>query len=326
MNPENTTAPVLVAAALSIRAWQESRPVPMSDSALVRRYPALGSTKTYKRILSGDLAELRIEDWEEKYRGVLGAIDAESAAAAQAEIYDDLEPARAVRSATLNLIRSFGNERLVVVQGDTGTGKTTSLRLIEELYKGTAHWVEAHEGWRSFAAAMGDIAVAVGVADSIEKLPASGAARLDAIIRHIGESRPILLIDEGHHMTAGVLNATKTLINRTAARIVVAAQSTIWRKLAAASLQEAKQLILNRMRERVHLGPPTPLDVVLYLERRAGVAVDAEDVGEIVATAKGFGSYAFLRRLGEALLEMPAADRDLEAALEQTRRLKAQLA
>lgn len=312
--------------AQSIRTWQESRPTPLSDTALVRRYPALGSTKTFKRILAGDLAELRIEDWLEKYRGVSGLIDAESAEAAKADIYDDLEPARLVRGAVQNLLRSVGIERLVIVEGDTGTGKTTSLRIVEDLFRGSTHWIECHEGWRSFAAAMGDLAVAVGVADSIDKLPTSGAARLAAIRTHIGDGRPIILLDEGHHCTAPVLNAVKMLINRTGARFVIGTQSTIWRKLVAASLQEAKQLLLNRMRERVNLAGPPAIDIVLYLERRAGIALDAEDVGEIAATAAKFGNYAFLRRLGEALLGMPAADRDLTAALEQTRRIKAQLA
>lgn len=322
----NTKARALIISAQSIRAWQESRPTALSDEALVRRYPALGSTKTFKRILAGDVAELRIEDWIVKYRTVSSLIDAEVSAAAQAEIYDDLEPTLLVRSAVQNLLRSSGLEQLVVVQGDTGSGKTTSLRVVDELFKGSTYWIEAHEGWRSFAAAMGDIAVALGVADTIDKLPASGAARLDLIIRHIGESKPIILIDEGHHMTAAVLNAIKTIINRTSGRFVIAAQSTLWRKLAAASMQEAKQLLLNRMRERVHLSGPTPLDVVLYLERRTGLEVDAEEVAEIVTTASKYGSYAFLRRLGEALLGMKAEDRDLNAALEQTRRLKLQLA
>ncbi len=322
----SSNAGALVTWARSIRAWQESRPTRLSDEALVRRYPALGSTKTYKRILAGDLAELRIEDWLEKYRGVSNQIDAESAGAATAEIYDDLEPTRLVRAAVQNLLRSFGIERLVVVQGDTGTGKTTALAVVDEMFRGSTVKLEAHEGWRSFAAAMGDIAVAVGVADSIDKLPVSGSARLDAIVRHLGESRPIILIDEGHHVTAPVLNAIKTMINRTAARFVIAAQSTLWRKLAAASLQEAKQLLLNRLRERVHLGGPTAADVALYLARRAGLEVGDDEVGEIVAAAGKYGSYAFLRRLGEALLGMPPADRDLEAALEQTRRLKLQLA
>lgn len=311
--------------ARSIRAWQKSRQSRLSDEALIRRYPALGSTKTYKRILAGDTRELRVEDWAEKYRSVVAQIDAESLSATATELYDDLEPTRLVRAAVQNLVRSFGIERLVVIQGDTGCGKTSALTVVEDIFKGSVVRLEASEGWRSFAAAMGDIAVAIGVADDNGKLPISGAARLDAIIRHLGEARRIILIDEGHHMTAGVLNAIKTMINRTAALFVVAAQSTLWRKLQATSRQEAQQLLYNRLRQRVLLAGPGAEDVMLFLARRTGVELAARAAREIAQEAARYGSFAFLRRLAEMLNGVPAEDRSSATALEMVKNLKLQL-
>jgi energy-coupling factor transporter ATP-binding protein EcfA2 len=312
--------------AQAIRDWQSTRPTKLSDEALIRRYPGLGSTKTYKRILGGDTAELRVDEWTERYRGVLTQIETEEAeTAGSEELYDDLEPARAVRTAINSVVRSVGIERFVVIEGDTGSGKTSSLALIERLYPGAASRVEASVGWRSFAAAMADIAIAVGVADDANKLPLSGAGRLDAVIRHLGESRRLVLIDEGHHMTADVLNALKTLINRTGARIVVAAQSTLWRKLQASSLQEAKQLLLNRLRSRVHLAAPSHQDAALYIYRRCGVDLGDGASIEIARLAGRGGNYAFLRRLGAALLEMPK-DACEATALEAARNLSHTLA
>lgn len=317
---------LLVNYARAIREWQERRPLKLSDEALIRRYPALGSTKTYKRILVGDTAELRAAEWAEKYRGVLTQIDTEEAETSKAEaLYDDLEPARAVRTAVASVVRSMGIERLVIVQGDTGSGKTSSLKLIAGLYPGNVTTVEANVGWRSFASAMGDIAIALGLADDAAKLPVSGSARLDAIVRHIGESRRLVLIDEGHHMTADVLNAVKTMINRTGARFVVAAQSTLWRKLQAASLQEAKQLLLNRLRERVYLAGPSADDVALYLGRRCELDVSTATALEISKAAAKGGAYAFLRRLAASLCD---SRKDIceATALEVTRSLSATLA
>ena len=323
---EATGAEALVNYALAIRDWQNTRPAKLSDEALIRRYPGLGSTKTYKRILAGDVEELRVEDWTQRYRGVLTQIDTEEAVTAESEeLYDDLVPALAVRTAVNSVMRSMGIERFVVVEGDTGTGKTSALRLIERLFPHATSRVEASVGWRSFAAAMGDLAIAVGVADDAAKLPLSGAGRLDAVIRHIGESRVVLLIDEGHHMTADVLNALKTIINRTPARIVVAAQSTLWRKLQAASLQEAKQLLLNRLRSRAHLGAPTKEDAVVYLARRCGVELGDGAAVEIARLASRGGNYAFLRRLGAALLESPK-DACEATALEVARNVSLSLA
>lgn len=47
---DTDTSRQLVAAATAIRDWQASRPTRIVDEALVKRFPALGSTKTYKRL------------------------------------------------------------------------------------------------------------------------------------------------------------------------------------------------------------------------------------------------------------------------------------
>jgi type II secretory pathway predicted ATPase ExeA len=321
---EPTSADKLVTYAQAIRDWQSARPSKLSDEALIRRYPSLGSTKTYKRILGGDTEELRVDEWADKYRGVLAQIDEEEVEASKREeLYDDLENARAVRTAVASVVRSAGIERLVVIEGDTGSGKSSTLSLVAALYGGTR--LDASVGWRSFAAAMGDICIALGMADSADKLPVSGAARLDALVRHIGESRRLILIDEGHHMTADSLNAIKHLINTTQARFVVAAQSTLWRKLQAASLQEVKQLLLNRLRSRVYLGGPSSADSTAYLSLRTGLEIGSEAATEISRNAARYGNYAFLRRLAAALLESKK-DISEATALELTKTLAGQLA
>lgn len=326
MIPTTTTLPGedLVTYARTIRDWQIGRPSKLSDEALIRRYPSLGSTKTFKRILSGDTDELRVEEWAAKYKAVLTQIDAEAVEASKNEdLYDDLDNATAVRTAVAKVVRSMGIERLVVIEGDTGSGKTSTLSVVASLYP--AIRLDASVGWRSFASAMGDLALALGMADSVGKLPVSGSARLDAIVRHIGDSRLLILIDEGHHMTADTLNALKHLINVTQARFVVAAQSTLWRKLAAASLQEVKQLLLNRLSARVYLGGPTRDDAMTFLAHRCGLSVEPETGIEIARTAAKYGNYAFLRRLAAALLETKK-DLSEESALQLTKTLAAQLA
>lgn len=326
MNPtlETEIGDDLVAHARAIRDWQLARPQKLSDEALIRRYPSLGSTKTYKRILSGDVEELRVEEWAVKYRNVLTQIDAEEVEASKREeLYDDMNNATAVRTAVASVVRSIGIERLVVIEGDTGSGKTSTLSIVASLYP--AIRLDASVGWRSFASAMGDLALALGMADTLDKLPVSGSARLEAIVRHIGDARLLILIDEGHHMTADTLNALKHLINTTQARFVVAAQSTLWRKLQAASLQEVKQLLLNRLRSRVYLGGPTRDDVAAFLGKRCGFGIGDEAACEIARTAAKYGNYAFLRRLANALLE---TKKDISEAtsLEVSKTLAAQLA
>jgi energy-coupling factor transporter ATP-binding protein EcfA2 len=320
-----STGDQLVQLAQNIRDWQAARPTKLSDEALIRRYPSLGSTKTYKRILSGDTDELRVDEWIGKYTSVLNQIDAEAADASKREdLYDDLSNARAVRSAVSRVVRSAGIERLVVIEGDTGCGKSSTLSMIAATYPSTK--LDASVGWRSFASAMADLAIALGIADEVEKLPTSGAARLDLIVRYLGDSRRLILIDEAPHMTADSLNALKHLINRTQSCFVIAPQSTLWRKLAAASLQEVKQLLLNRLSGRVYLSGPTKDDVATFLFKRAhGLELSNAAAEEIARTAGRYGNYAFLRRLAAELLETKK-DIAESTALEITKTLARDLA
>ena len=57
-----------------VKAYQDAER--LSDSALVRLFPDLGSTKTYNAILNGDLAELSLENQLTNYQLVIAQIEA----------------------------------------------------------------------------------------------------------------------------------------------------------------------------------------------------------------------------------------------------------
>ena len=84
-HPEHAAeeADMLQGIANTIRAWQERQTPRLSDEQLLRRYPALGSTKTYRRLREGDMDGLVPANHVPKYQGVLSQIeDAEALAAA----------------------------------------------------------------------------------------------------------------------------------------------------------------------------------------------------------------------------------------------------
>lgn len=295
----------LLGLANRIRAWQEKQRPRLSDEAIVRRFPGLGSTKTYRRIREGDLEGLIAENHLARYNGVWNEIEVGSRhAAREEELYDDLTPAMDSGLAIAGAIPATGQARLVVIEGPTGAGKSACLALAARRFAGNAIKIEASEGWASLNAALGDILVAGRWAEKHD-LPGGKAERLDLLLSCLAQGKPILLIDEAHHMTSGTLNVIKTLLNRTQAVIIIAGIDTLWRKLAAKSWEEAKQLLLNRLYERVRIGPPSETDGKMFLERRLGKDAFAPDWEKGLATAcdaAAHGGYwSFFRRLHEAL-------------------------
>ncbi len=297
----------LVQLARNIRAWQEGQSPRISDEQMLRRYPGLGSTKTYRRLRDADTDGLVCENHLPKYRGAWGQIEEASGAAGDEPVYEDLTPTLECSVAVAGLIPQRGRTRLVLIEGPTGSGKTFALRVVAQKYAGSVAVTEAHEGWGSLNRALGDIAVALGCAE--DNLPASVGDRLALCIATANRARKVLLIDEGHHCTAAVLNALKTFLNRTDSLAVIACIDTLWRKLTARSWEEARQLIHNRLYERVRLAPPSAADAATYLSRRMPALKASGDwkpaAAKVAAMSAHLGHYAFLRRVAEKLAAQP---------------------
>jgi Rad3-related DNA helicase len=315
----------LIQLARNIRGWQEAQTPKVSDEQMLKRFAGLGSTKTYRRLRDGDTDGLVCDNHLPKYRGTWAQIESASGAAAAESIYPDLTPSLECAVAVAGLIPQRGKTRLVLIEGPTGSGKTSALGIIAEKYVGSVARTEAHEGWASLNCALGDIAVALGA--SREDLPSSTSDRLTLCIGLAQKQRRVLLIDEGHHCTAQVLNAIKTFLNLTDSVVVIAGIDTLWRKLTARSWEEARQLIHNRLYERVRLAAPSAADVVTFLTRR----LPALPIGEaksaapkVAAMSSHLGHFAFLRRVAERLAAQPD-DLDAIAILAAATALKATL-
>ena len=83
-----------------------------------------------------------------------------------------------------------------------------------------------------------------------------------------------LAIDEAHDLGPRCLDTVKTLINQTPTRVVLFAWPTLWRRLERGAFEETRQLLGNRLAERIKIGALREADVRRLLERRAGVADD----------------------------------------------------
>lgn len=257
----------LVALASQIREWQQARG--HSDNELLKRMPGLGSTKTYTRILKGDLAELDLDRWLGEYRAVLAVIESVTGRDhSEEELYDDVSTVAHLRRSIVELLDERSIRRVVLVEGDSGLGKSSALTLLQRKYGQRISVVEAVTGWadnpNSFVGACLE-------AQGVHDMPLSYDSRLRMLIGKYRAHRVALAIDEAHCLGPKCLDTVKTIINQTPVEVFLFAWPTLWLRLERGAWEEVKQLLGNRLSERIKLGSLRAADVRRLLVRRTGV-------------------------------------------------------
>lgn len=300
--------------------WKAQRP-PMTHRKLEQRFPGISSSRTLERIKDGNVADSSLKLLAD-YRGVWDNIQNSQLGGADDPIYPELQPAFEVGEAVHEMLKArHSRERVVIIEGDTGRGKTRSLEILLGQMS-TAVLITGDSSWSgSLTGVLRDMARAFGLDRRKERdggesgdvdIATMPKKRLfDLLVKGINDrsrlgNGVVLLIDEGHRlpqdMAAG-LNFLIDLINKCdRLYIVLAAQDTCWSRLKGKSWQEAKQLFFNRTRSRVRLGAPDAHDCWAFLRLRCGLDTKVptwpKDVGnEIVTCAQTMGGYSFLRRL-----------------------------
>ncbi len=309
----------LVGLAQQIRAYQESRG--WSDNQLVRRLQGLGSTKTYTRILRGDLAELDLDRWLSEYRAVWATIEALSEReTVTEELYEDLTSVVQLRRALVGILAESSIRRVVLLEGDSGMGKTAALSFLRQKYGHRIVVVEATEVWGdSIYSFLGAVLEALGA----RELPNGRGERLQMVISKLNERRVALAIDEAHHLGKLCLNTLKTVVNATPGEIILIALPKLWRMLERSAWEEVRQLLGNRLAERIRLGSLRDGDAAKLLARRTGLE-DAASASAIAKEARTRGNLSFVaavcRRLTEQSDETPSPEAVLAAVAAEVAR------
>ncbi len=297
-------------AARAIAAHAERRRLPLKR--LCRDFPALGSDKTFRDMRDGATEGYDLARLGPAYAAVAALL--EEAGADGERVYDDLRPVRELRAAVAEAMRSWGINRVVIMQAESGDGKSTAARILAAKLGDRVATVEAADAWGDKPGAfLGAVLRALG--DSV--MPQSAAERLEKAQTALCASRRCLIIDEAHHCGPRILNTVKTLVNTTPGEFVLLAIPTLWTKLERTSYLEARQVSTNRLSERVQVG----LDDAACIEylRLALPEADAAEVKRACKTlrtaANRHGNYAFLRDVvREAGGAAPTAQALAEAA------------
>lgn len=285
-----------------IDSWKAARG--FSDGMLFRTISGLND-KTHGKIRRGE--HVLPENHLAKYEAAWRECEAFDRRAEKEELLATLPPTEAVIGALESVKLNSGNDRFVLIEGESGAGKTTALRYAAEIFA-DCHYVTAHDGWEaSPTAALGDIIEACGVKVGTGKaMPQGFAARQDMLIEALRKRPRMILIDEGQH-AGPELNVLKDIINRTQCWVALATMSSLWRKIQTTRWAEVKQLLHNRMHLRVQLKAPDEDAVEMFLSAR--LALDVEKAATKAAQswqgafrtvtqgARGNGLYAFCRKV-----------------------------
>lgn len=308
----------LTQTAAEIEAHRLAAQPPKSQNQWVREWPRLGSQKTYSLIVAGDLETIGVAGRLPQYRAVLAAIRANGGDAGKEPLYEDLAGAQAVHLAVLRLMKHSGKDRLILVEGGSGSGKTSALDVLEAAGAGGSRVIRfnANETWKSQREVMREFLAKLGKSD----IPAVTGEMFRLLVETIKQQgRIIIAVDEAHHVSGQVLNLFKALLNDTELRLILAGMKTLFGKLRASASEEAKQLYHNRLFQRVSLAGPDSEGVRVFLARRLGSegGWKAGTLNQIAQTAQHCGHWSFLRRIHDQLRNDGIAapnDSDLMAA------------
>lgn len=278
--------------AAQIRDYQSGRG--LSDNELCRRYAGLGSTKTYTLCLRGETAELDEERWTLEYQAVLNLIEIERQNFDDAcPPYDDLKHMTLSRLAVTDAMQEKGNNRLVIIEGQPGTGKTTAGRYIAARFGRKVVWAEVDECWKDSLSAMtGGLLIALNQPD----IPVGADARKRKLIDLLKQTPCCLVLDEAHHLGPRTLNLVKSLINQTECQFVWLAIPPLLRRLESNAYEEARQLTRNRLCERVKLSSPDQSDTEKFITRRLNLSADAAKpmAKTLCERAQNYGNWNFV--------------------------------
>ncbi len=301
----NAEADELVGLARKIRDWQEARDY--SDNELLRRLPGLGSTKTFTRILKADLGELDLQRWVSDYRAVWAVVESlNGRERGDVELYEDLSTVISLRRALTDIFECRSIRRVILAEGDSGLGKSSALTFMQRKWGQRILIVEATVVWDDNPnALLGAALDALGVKEQA----ISREGRLRQLVARLRQARTALAIDEAHHMGPDCLNACKTIVNQTPGEVILLALPTLWRRLERGAYEEVKQLLGNRLAERIKLGKLREADVRKLLSRRLdhedpqSVKAVLEQAEQLSTQGKPHGNLSFVDAVCERVID-----------------------
>ena len=199
MNTQSTTpSKDLQALASDLHEHADASDISLRD--LCKEHPSLGSPQTLKTAMIGGYTDTEaaalLAGFQAAAAAISGGTDDSNT------LYEDLSGAKAVRAQFTRLKMSRTNAKLVIIEGNTGMGKTSAGEIIAAKALAlnpvtSIYHIEASAGWGDRPNAMlAAMLKALGSPDTSR----SQAARLDKLSDALNQRPVVLIVDEAHDM------------------------------------------------------------------------------------------------------------------------------
>lgn len=328
--------------AAEVRNYQLERG--WSDARLVKEISGVGSSKTYKAILDqhNPLEDYDVAKQLRNFQSAVETIEAKRKTDRPPEPeYIDFANVQdseiAVRRASLEDEECVA--RLVIIEGETSTGKDAVKRHLTTKFPNNSVALDANELWKMAPTTpLSAIYTALNIVKretegGVAKMPRHPKDLLAAILDELKNRKLILIINEAHHIGLPGLNMVKTIINESPVVVVLIGIPKLLTQLLGENYEEAIQLTGNRLAERVYLNTPQSDEILMMLERR-GVKFESPVVQNAAAAllqenAPMFGNWRFViqvtRKLFMVTKRGAVKQADVSAAIAEVKSMRTRI-
>lgn len=196
-----------------------------------------------------------------------------------------------------------GIHRTLVIVGENGTGKDTSIRAILKTYPRDTLYTKATTFWRESLAAMAeDTLTAIHAFRNDEQplvIDRYPLARVRAMKAFFSTRKLIWVINDAHLLGRRGIEVVIDLVDGTPVVPVLAGIPTLLRQLAESNIEEARQLMGNRLCRFVTLTSPSATDITGMWKFRGVKFVDREtqdaSATMVASEASEFGNWTYVK-------------------------------
>lgn len=210
----------------------------LSDGRLVRQFPDLGSTKTWRqRMVAEEWGSMRPDRTLQRLRRVAVVMDG---GLPDADFYAELPIVKQMAARLALLERQVTDRRILVALAPNGCGKTTFAKWAVAQSPGDRVYCRMLPAWRNK-----ELHIANGICRALGADTSTGNAA-DAeqrLIQLLSGQRRTLFLDQAHEGGVALLHLLRALVDETPSRFVYMGYDTAYRRVLVAtsdSLVEAQ--------------------------------------------------------------------------------------
>lgn len=278
----------------------------LSDNQLLREYPDIGSTKTWRnRLVPGTLEGLNLDRMLAKLQRVAAILDGGSP---DEIFYPEMGFAKEMTARLLRLERQTNDRRILACLAPNGTGKSAFARWAVAQSRATRAYVRMRPTWRNRS-----IHICSGIGRALGKtIQSTNPSDVEhAVIEELANTPRTLFIDQAHEGGVQLMHELRAFVDETPSRFVYLAYDTAFKRVQTGTtdaLIEAHAFLGRCLKPPFDLyrGGIAQADAVFYLETAGGLTrSQAESVASRILPV--LRASTNLRLLDDAIASAEAA-------------------